>query len=65
MTTQAQSTIKLLTAEDLAQRWQVPPSQIYRLSREGKLATVCIGRYKRFALAAVEQFERDGGADHA
>jgi excisionase family DNA binding protein len=51
----------LLTAEDLAARWQVPASQVYRLTREGRLPVVRLGRYYRYALAAVEAFERGGG----
>jgi excisionase family DNA binding protein len=56
---------RLLTAEDVAARWAVPKSQVYRLAREGKLPAVCIGRYKRWRLEAIEAFEHDGGADHA
>ena len=51
----------LLTAEDLAARWQVPASQVYRLTRGGKLPVVRLGRYYRYTLEAVEQFERGGG----
>lgn len=52
---------RLLTAHDLAERWQVPAAHVYRLAREGKLPAVQLGRYRRFALAAVEQFEASGG----
>lgn len=51
----------LLKAEDVAQRWQVTPAQIYRLSREGKLPTVRVGRYFRYSLASIEAFEQSGG----
>ena len=51
----------LLTAEDLAERWQVPASQVYRLTRCGRLPVVRLGRYYRYLLEAVEAFERDGG----
>ena len=54
-------TEQLLTADQLAERWQVPKSHVYRLAREGKLPVVSLGRYKRFRLAAVEAFEREGG----
>ena len=54
---------RLLTAAELAERWQLPAHTIYRLAREGKLPHVKIGRYRRFRLDAIEQFERDGGAD--
>lgn len=54
---------RLLTAEQVAARWQVPPAQVYRLAREGKLPTVYLGRYRRWRLGDLEQFEREGGAD--
>lgn len=53
---------KLLTARDLAERWCVQPSQVYRLTRDGHLPVVRLGRYYRFRLDAVEEFERRGGA---
>lgn len=53
---------RLLTADDLADRWQVRPAHVYRLAREGRLPTVNIGRYRRFALAAIEDFEAAGGS---
>jgi excisionase family DNA binding protein len=52
---------RLLTADELATRWQVPKAQVYRLSREGRLPTVRIGRYYRYALKAVTAFEAAGG----
>jgi excisionase family DNA binding protein len=51
----------LLTAEQLAARWQVPRSHVYRLAREGQLPVVRLGRYRRFELAAIEEFEHAGG----
>ena len=51
----------ILTVEQLAARWQVPRTQVYRLAREGSLPVVRLGRYKRFTLEAVERFEREGG----
>jgi excisionase family DNA binding protein len=53
---------QLLTAEDVAVRWQVPKSQVYRLAREGHLPVVELGRYKRFRPAAIQAFEEGGGA---
>lgn len=53
--------MKLLTADDLADRWQVPKTHIYRLARDGRLPVVRIGRYFRFSVEQIEQFERDGG----
>jgi hypothetical protein len=34
----------LMTAEDLAARWQVPTSQVYRLTRDGRIPVVRLGR---------------------
>jgi excisionase family DNA binding protein len=52
---------RLLTAEELAGRWQVPKAQVYRLTRECGLPTVHIGRYCRYRMAAVEAWELEGG----
>jgi excisionase family DNA binding protein len=48
---------RLLTAEQLANRWQVPTSQVYRLTRDGRIPAVKLGRYYRYAPAAIEAFE--------
>lgn len=53
---------RLLTAEEVAQRWQVPRAHVYRLGREGRLPTVRLGRYMRWRLDELEAFERAGGA---
>jgi excisionase family DNA binding protein len=47
----------LLTADELAERWQVERSQVYRLAREGRIPAVRIGRYLRFRLDLIEEFE--------
>jgi excisionase family DNA binding protein len=47
----------LLTAEQLAERWQVPAAHVYRLAREGRIPVVRLGRYRRFRRDAVERFE--------
>lgn len=55
---------RLLTADDLAERWQVSKAHVYRLAREGLLPAgvlVQIGRYYRFNQAGVEAFEAQGG----
>ena len=49
---------QLLTAEQLAERWQLKPSQIYRLTRLGEIPAVRLGRYYRYSLEAVEAVER-------
>jgi len=48
---------QLLTAEQLAERFQVPVSQIYRLTRDGTLPAVKLGRYYRYSVGAIERFE--------
>ncbi len=53
---------RLLTADELGERWQVPKAQVYRLTREGALPAVRIGRYYRYQLAAIELWETGGGA---
>jgi excisionase family DNA binding protein len=53
----------LLTAEQLAERWQVSVSQVYRLTRDGKVEPVRVGRYYRFRLDAIERFEIEGGSN--
>lgn len=53
--------VKLLVASELAERWQVPTTQVYRLAREGQIPTVRIGRYRRFRLDHIEAFEARGG----
>lgn len=52
---------QLLTAEQLANRWQIATSHVYRLTRAGLLEPVRLGRYYRYSLAAVEAFEQNGG----
>jgi excisionase family DNA binding protein len=48
---------QLLTAEQPAERWQVPASHVYRLTRDGKIPVVKLGRYYRYRLDAIESFE--------
>lgn len=52
---------RLLTADELADRWQVGKAHIYRLTREGLLPCVRIGRYYRYRVASIEAFESAGG----
>ncbi|MDP2712434.1 MAG: helix-turn-helix domain-containing protein [Solirubrobacteraceae bacterium] len=57
---------RLLTADDLAARWSVTVKQVYRLAREGDLPAVKVGRYYRFRLSSVQDWEaRQEGASHA
>lgn len=55
------STSALLTADELAERWQLPKSWVYAATRERRIPAVRLGRYYRYRLEAIEQFERDGG----
>jgi excisionase family DNA binding protein len=48
---------RLLTADQLAERWQVPRSHVYRLTRDHKIPTVRLGRYYRYRLDVIERFE--------
>jgi len=50
---------QLLTAEQLAVRWQVPQSHVYRLTREDQIPVVKLGRHYRYRLDAIERFELD------
>lgn len=48
---------QLLTADQLARRWQIPKSHVYRLTREGSIPAVKLGRYYRYRLDVIEAFE--------
>ena len=48
---------QLLTADQLAERWQVPKSHVYRLTRDNTVPAVKLGRYYRYRLDAIERFE--------
>ena len=48
---------QLLTAEQLAERWQIPLSQVYRLTREDRIPAVKLGRYYRYSPTAIRAFE--------
>jgi excisionase family DNA binding protein len=52
---------EILTPQQLADRWQVTKPQVYRLAREGKVPCIRIGKYVRFPLPGIEQFESTGG----
>ncbi len=51
------SPAQLLTAEQLSERWQVPKSHVYHLTRSGQVPAVKLGRYYRYRLDAIEAFE--------
>lgn len=52
----------LLTADDLAARWQVPATQVYRMARAGKIPAVRLGKYVRFRADAIEAYELSADA---
>ena len=53
---------RLWTADEVAERLQLPKTWIYRAAREGDLPCVRCGRYRRFDPADVERWvdERKG-----
>ena len=50
-----------MTAEQVAKRWQVPKAHVYRLTREGLVPAVRVGRYYRYRIEALLEFEASGG----
>jgi predicted ester cyclase len=53
------SEVTILTAEQLAERWQVRVQWVYAKTRSGELPKVPLpGKYVRFRLDVVERFER-------
>jgi excisionase family DNA binding protein len=59
---------RLLSADELADRWGVPKSHVYRLAREHRLpdgVVVELGRYRRFRLMGIEEWEANGGTREA
>jgi excisionase family DNA binding protein len=48
----------ILDAEQLARRWDVPADHVYRQTREGKIPFFPVGRYYRYRLDQIEQYER-------
>jgi excisionase family DNA binding protein len=59
--TEAPAPQGLLTAEQVAASWQVSRAHVYGLARSGRIPTVAIGRYYRFRLDALIEWERAGG----
>ena len=52
---------KLLKAEEVAERLDVPVSWVYYAARTGLLPCVKAGRYKRFRPADIERWIETGG----
>jgi excisionase family DNA binding protein len=49
----------LLTAAQVGARWQVRDKHVLALARAGDLPHVRIGKYVRFRMEAIQQWERD------
>jgi len=50
---------RLLTAEELADRWQVKVAWVYAKTRKGEIPKVPLpGRYYRYRFDVIEAFER-------
>ena len=47
----------LLTAGELAERLRVPKGHVNRLTRDGVIPAVGLGRYYRYRLDAIERWE--------
>ena len=54
---------RLLTPQELAERWSVPKTQVYRLTREGEIPVVKLGKYYRYRLDAIERWENGETVD--
>lgn len=52
------SSRRLLTAEQLADRWSVSKAHVYALTRRGEIPSVKLGRYCRYRLDAIEAWEQ-------
>ncbi|MES1193575.1 MAG: helix-turn-helix domain-containing protein [Solirubrobacterales bacterium] len=53
------ATKKLMTAQQVAELLEVDPSWVYQETRAGRFPHVCLGRYRRFRLSAVERWIED------
>lgn len=56
---QALTANQLMTAQQLADRWQVPKGHVYRLTRQGEIPVVRLGRYFRYRIDAIERWEQE------
>ena len=56
---------RLMTADEVAHRWQVPKAHVYRLTRRGEIPTVKLGRYVRYRVESIEAWElaQEGGSN--
>jgi excisionase family DNA binding protein len=60
---QAVTAARLLDAHQVGERWGVKHTMVLRLARTGRLPVVKLGRYRRFRLEDIEEFEANGGTD--
>jgi len=51
-------TSRLLTAGEIASRWQVSKDLVYELTRQGRIPVVKLGRCYRYHPAAIDEYER-------
>jgi excisionase family DNA binding protein len=56
---------RLLTVDDLVQRWGFGRAAIYRMVREGRVPAIRFGKIVRFRQDAIEKFEQEGGVRDA
>ncbi|HEV2773823.1 MAG TPA: helix-turn-helix domain-containing protein [Thermoleophilaceae bacterium] len=49
----------LLTAEQVADLLGVPRSWVYEQSRQGRIPTVTLGRYRRYRREAIDEWLRE------
>ena len=54
---------RLLTADEIAERWHVSRNHVLKLAREGVIPSVHLGRYVRFHPATIAQWEAAQGDD--
>jgi excisionase family DNA binding protein len=50
--------VRLLTARDLAERWQVSDKLVFKMAANGEIPCVRLGRRVRFHPDAIAAFER-------
>lgn len=54
---------RLLDAAEVGRRWGVPAAHVLRLAREGRLPVTRLGKYRRFRIEALEEWEAAGGTE--
>jgi excisionase family DNA binding protein len=50
--------VRLLTADEIAARWQVSRDLVYELTRQGRIPVVKLGRCYRYHPAQIEAYEQ-------